>query len=131
MTVASNSILQMYLLMGVTTPQAFLKDRFPNVTFVLQNSDPTKVADSTFNRPLFSKVDRNVYDAFHNYLVGLNGGRTTLPPVVEQSHLAGAYTMAGSMVTMTDFAFGADEPWPGGSQHPPGTDVEDLFNKLA
>jgi hypothetical protein len=124
----------MYLLMGVTAPQQpFLKSRFPNVTFVLQNPDPTAVQDTTFNRQLFSQVDPNVYQAFHTYLVGLNHGSATPPPTVEHTQLEGAYTMAGSMVTMTDLAFAAaapQAPWQGGSAHPPGPDVVALFNKL-
>jgi uncharacterized protein (DUF608 family) len=134
MAINSNSVLQMYLLMGVTQPQQqFLKKRYPNVTFVLQYQDPNAGGDPNLNQDLFKQVDPNVYAAFHKYLVGLNNGSTTPPATVEHTQLEGAYTMAGSMITLTDLAFSAAPavPWPGGSQHPPSPDVVNLFNNLS
>jgi len=133
MAATPNDVLRMYLLMGISASnQAFLKQRFPNVTYVLEHPDPKAGNDATFNRDLFKSVDPNVYAAFHQYLKSLNNGSTTAPAAVEHTQLQGAYSMAGSMVTLADLAFAAPGggAWPGGSQHPRPEDVSDLAKRL-
>ena len=133
MATTENDTLRMYLLMGVTdTSHPFLKDRYPNVTYVLVHPDPSTdlTANPPYNQDLFKGVNPAVYGAFHNYLKTLNGGSTIAPPVVEHTQLQNAYTAAGSLVSLADSAI-TTGLWLPGSQHPPSGTVAAWHGDLA
>ena len=121
MATTVNDTLRMYLLMAVTdTSRPFLKDRYPNVTYVLEhpNQPANGAAGLPNNQALFSDIDPAVYGAFHNYLKTLNGNSTVAPPTVEHHPLQNAYTAVGSLVSLADSVI-TTGLWTPGSQHPP------------
>lgn len=136
MAIDQNDVLKMYFLMGIKDPtHQFLKQRFPNVTYVLEHPDPTADAldDQGFSRDLFKRIGPSVYNAFHTHLKNLNAGNTATPDRVENTPLQSAYVAAGSMVDLADKAFAgsAEVPWAGGVQHPPSPTVAKWFAKLS
>jgi hypothetical protein len=118
-----NHALMMYLLLGKTLKEEEdVQDRYPNVSYVSQNQDPTHPItgqpSSDLNQDLFSEIDKGVYASFHQYLKGLNPGG-----------LQNAYNASRATVNMLDSAMGQTTLWQGGN-HPPSNTLKSWFDRL-
>ena len=131
-TKKTKEAVRMYLLLAEKdTTKGSLKQRFPNVTYVLENPNPGN--SKNYGQHLFQKIDPQVYASFHNKLRELNDGNETVPnDLSDSSRLGRFYTRAAGFtdVMASVFSGSEDSLWQGG-EHPPAQDREGLQEILA
>ena len=128
---AAKQAVRMYLLLGVKdTTKWSLKQRYPNVSFVLENASLT-AATSTYGQDQFKKIEPEVYDKFRKKLIELNDGQPTVPnDLNDSSRLGRFYSRVAGFTDVVASVYPPGEIWSGG-EHPPALDREGLQDALA